>query len=92
MLYVVVEGWPGAREKHEKLKILLRSKNKDLLKDFRDASLHPTDWRDDRLFALILKGKESYDWAVDLTNAFGDFFEPIAELDRQSRRRTPSDD
>jgi len=92
MLYVAVEGWPTAREKNEKLKVLLRSKNKGLLKDFRDATLHPSDWRDDRLFALIAKGKESYDWAVALTDAFRDFFEPIADLDRQSRRKTAEGD
>src|SRR3954462_6111932 len=87
MLYVVIEAWPSVREKDDTVKSLLRSENTKLLKDFRDATLHPTDWRDDRLFPLIAKGKESYDWANDLTNAFRQFFEPLAELDRQSRVR-----
>jgi hypothetical protein len=92
MLSVVVEAWPSAREKDETLQVLLRSKNTALLKDFRDATLHPTDWRDDRLYPLIAQGKDAYDWAVELTNAFRKFFEPIAELDRQSRRRTEHQD
>jgi len=87
MLYVVIEGWPKLREKHEQLAPLLRSKNKDLLKDFRDATLHPTDWRDDRLDALILKGNESYEWVTAVTDGFREFFEPTAQLDRAARRR-----
>jgi len=41
VLYVVIEGWPTLRLKFDKLTPLLRSNNKNLLKDFRDATFHP---------------------------------------------------
>lgn len=88
-LYVVVEGWPTLRQKHDSVTPLLRSRNKDLLKDFRDATFHPTDFQDDRLEVLVQKGKESFEWVASLTDAFREFFEPVALMDRQSRRRSP---
>jgi hypothetical protein len=87
VLYVVIEGWPTLRLKFDKLTPLLRSNNKNLLKDFRDATFHPTDWRDERFDALIQLGKASYDWVVAVTDAFREFFEPAAQIDRAARRR-----
>ncbi len=86
VLYVVIEGWPKLRLKDAKLTPLLRSNNKELLKDLRDANFHPTDWREQRLDALIQKGKESYEWVVAVTSGFREFFEPVAQIDRAARR------
>src|SRR3989442_11676617 len=88
VLYVVIEGWPALRMRYDQLTPLLRSPNKELLKDFRDANFHPTDRRDDRLDALVQKGKESYEWVVEVTNAFREFFKPVAQTDRAARRRS----
>jgi len=87
-LYVVVEGWPRLRQKHESVTPLLRSKQRDLLKDFRDATFHPTHFQDERLDALLRRGKDSFDWVNSLTDAFQEFFEHVAVLDRSRRRRT----
>jgi hypothetical protein len=57
MLYVVIEGWPLLRLKNETLKRLLRSPTRDLLKNFRDATFHPIDWRDERFDELVNLGK-----------------------------------
>ncbi len=87
VLYVVIEGWPLLRLKNEKLKPLLRSPTRNLLKDFRDATFHPTDWRDERFDELVNLGKASFEWVVAVTDAFREFFEPLAQMDRAARRR-----
>ncbi len=88
LLYVVIEGWPTLRMQFDTLTPLLRREDlKNLLKDFRDANFHPTDWRDERLDALVQRGRASYEWVFAVTNAFREFFEPVAETDRAARRR-----
>lgn len=85
VLYVVIEGWPLLRQRDDNLTRLLRSPNKDLLRDFRNASLHPADYADLRIEALVEKGQESYDWANEVTDAFAAFFTPLLEADREQR-------
>lgn len=85
VLYVVIEGWPNLRQRDETLTRLLRSSNKDLLRDFRNATFHPTDYTDLRIEALIEKGHESYQWATEVTDAFDAFFAPILVTDRELR-------
>jgi hypothetical protein len=86
-LYIVVEGWPGLRQSDPSITRLLRSPNKRLLKDFRDATLHPNHWSDTRFQALVDKGDASFTWAQELTDAFWQFFAPVIAIDRRHRRR-----
>lgn len=89
-LYIVVEGWPGLRERDPVITALLRSPLKHLLKDFRDATLHPSHWSDSRLHRLIDRGRESAEWTQNLTDAFWAFFRPVLTADRRRRRRLPT--
>jgi len=86
-LYIVVEGWPALRERDDTLKSLLRSPNKDLLRQFRDATFHASDWEDAGLAGLVAKGQASFEWVEKVTLAFRRFFAPIARVDREGRRR-----
>jgi len=54
---------------------LLRSRFKDLLRDFRNATFHPEDFNDARIRALEETGQESIDWAKKVTLEFNSFFE-----------------
>jgi len=85
-LYVVVEGWTRLRERHPTITPMLRSPNKALLREFRNAVLHPTYWNDARLGALIKGSEGSIEWAADLTRALRQFFSPIRRTDLLIRR------
>jgi hypothetical protein len=85
-LYIVVEGWPALRAKDETLTRLLRSPYKELLKDFRDAVFHSSDFQDSGMNGLIDRGRHSMDWVREVTAAFEVYLRPIAEADRRQRR------
>jgi hypothetical protein len=75
VLYIVIEGWPELRLNEPRITKLLRSRFKDLLRDFRNATFHPEDFDDARIRALAATGQESIDWAKNVTLEFNSFFE-----------------
>jgi hypothetical protein len=77
ILYIVIEGWPSLRIKNQKITKLLRSPYKKLLQNFRNATFHPEDYDDARIQVLVVKGRESIDWARKVTLEFKSFFESI---------------
>ena len=80
-LQIVIEGWYQLRQAEPRVKELLRSPHTKLLRDFRNATFHPSDWTDERIMALVQKGEESYRWVVALTDAFRDFFAFVRNAD-----------
>ena len=77
ILYIVIEGWPRLRIRNEPITKLLRSPNKKLLKNFRDATFHPEDYDDERILDMMSVGQSSIDWAREVTIEFKKFFQNI---------------
>jgi hypothetical protein len=77
ILYIVIEGWPSLKINQPQIKELLRSRFKDLLHNYRNATFHPEEYDDARVQALVDKGQESIDWARKVTFEFKSFFESI---------------
>jgi len=77
ILYIVIEGWPRLKINQPQITKLLRSRFKDLLHNFRNATFHPEEYDDARLQTLVAKGQESIDWARKVTFEFKSFFESI---------------
>jgi hypothetical protein len=77
VLYIVIEGWPKLKINEPRITELLRSRFKDLLRNFRNATFHPEDYDDARTQALVDTGQESIDWAKKVTLEFKSFFESI---------------
>jgi len=77
VLYIVAEGWTTLRISEPRITELLRSRFKDLLRNFRNATFHPEDFDDARIQALVDRGQESIDWARKVTQEFKSFFELI---------------
>ncbi len=75
VLYTVIEGWPMLKTNESKIKILLRSRFKDLLRDFRNATFHPEDFDDARIRVMVATGQEFIEWAKEVTLEFNSFFE-----------------
>jgi hypothetical protein len=77
VLYVVIEGWPTLKLNEPRITELLRSRFKDLLRNFRHTTFHPEDYDDARIQSLVATGQESIDWARKVTLEFKTFFESI---------------
>lgn len=75
VLYIVIEGWPTLQLNEPRITKLLRSRFRDLLRDFRNATFHPENFDDVRIRALANTGQESIDWAKKVTIEFNLFFE-----------------
>ena len=80
VLYIVIEGWPTLKLNEPGIKKLLRSRFKDLLRNFRNATFHPDDYDDARIQALVASGQETIDWARKVTLEFKSFFESILAI------------
>ena len=63
------------RTDEPQITILLRSRFKSLLRNFRNATFHPENFDDARIRALADTGQESIDWARKVTIEFNSFFE-----------------
>lgn len=61
VLYIVIEGWPSLKINQPQITKLLRSRFKDLLNNFRNATFHPEEYDDARLQTLVAKDQESID-------------------------------
>lgn len=85
-LYIVVEAWPRLRHNDPTITRLLRSPYKQLLKNFRNATFHPSHWSDRRLHDLV-DAEAIFTWAQALTEAFWHFLQPIVAMDRKRRRK-----
>jgi hypothetical protein len=79
-LQIVVEGWNQLCFSNPRITQLLRSPHRKLLRDFRNATFHPSDWTDERIEVLVQKGQESYDWVVSVTDAFREFLQLYVKL------------
>jgi hypothetical protein len=75
VLYIVIEGWPTLKLNEPRITKLLRSRFKELLRDFRNATFHPEDFDDARIRALVDTDQESIEWARKVTLEFNSFFE-----------------
>jgi hypothetical protein len=87
MLYVVAQAWLALRVRHPVITPLLRSPYKDLLREFRNATFHASDWGDPGYGALVQRGQASAEWAATLTSAFRHYLAPLARIDRELRAK-----
>lgn len=72
LLYTVIEGWKKLRLKDEELVKMLRSKNVDLLRKYRNYVFHFGDEKIENLD--LLKSKESAFWIQNVHAALGKWF------------------
>ncbi len=77
VLYIVIDGWPNLRVDSRKIKELLRSPYKKLLRNFRNATFHPENYDDKRIKDLMATGQASVVWARETTKEFIIFFEGL---------------
>ena len=72
LLYTVIEGWKKLRLKDENLIKMLRSKNVDLLRKYRNYVFH---FGDEKIEDLdLLKSKESAVWIQNINATLGEWF------------------
>jgi hypothetical protein len=91
MLYAVIETWKGFRLSSPDIDSLLADERISLLKDFRNAILHPRDCADARIDALATQGDAAYPHFTQLLAAFEAFIEPISNADRLRRARASAE-
>jgi hypothetical protein len=76
MLYVVIEGWYDLGLNDSKVDELLKSKNVNLLKRYRNGVFHfqKRKYYDRRFMDLIQNGEEVVVWVQNLNKEIGRFF------------------
>jgi hypothetical protein len=77
VLYTAIEGWPTLKIDRPQIDELLRSPFKNLLRNFRNATIDSDEFDDDRIQAVFIKGTEYVDWARKVTLELKSLFESI---------------
>ncbi len=76
LLYVVVEGWKDLKLKDDAIDMLLKSKNTDLLRHYRNATFHYPRKHEynDKRFENFYKETSTVEWIRKLNSELGRFF------------------
>ena len=83
-LYVVIEGWKELSLKDELIDELLRSKNVELLKRYRNATFHYQEEYWSKKFTDFMdSGRNCVKWIRKLNSEFGRYF--LAEIDKVNK-------
>lgn len=74
-LYVVIEGWKQLKLSDTEIDLLLKSKNVELLKQYRNGVFHfQKNYDDKRSLNFITQGENCVEWIRRLNREFGRFF------------------
>ena len=74
-LYVVIEGWEQIGLHDEDVDTLRNTEKREVLRRYRNAVFHfQPNFNDARFTDFLLNHKETYPWAVQLTDAITRFF------------------
>src|SRR3989344_829781 len=75
MFYVLIEGWRKLRLTDEKIDNLLKSKNVDLLKRYRNGVFHfQKEYYDEHFMKLMAEGQDIANWIRNLRDEFSRWF------------------
>ena len=81
--YVLIEGWQELKLSDEKINSLLRSKNVDLLRRYRNGVFHfQKEYYDDRFMKLMKEGEDIANWSRDLRDEFSRWFLTIFQQNK----------
>lgn len=82
-LYVVIEGWKRMEIHDDEIDALLKSKNVELLRRYRNGAFHfqPT-YFDDRFIGFMKTGEEAVTWVRTLNKAFARWFLQVFSPER----------
>lgn len=73
--YVLIEGWQELGLSDTKIDELLKSKNVDLLRRYRNGVFHfQKDYYDKRFMELMTEGQDVANWTRDLRDEFSRWF------------------
>jgi hypothetical protein len=74
-LFVVIEGWRELQLTDPVIDSLLKSKNVDLLRRYRNGVFHfQKNYFDERFIGFMRDGENCVDWVRQLNREFGRFF------------------
>lgn len=73
-LYVVIEGWQKLKLEDKIIDDLLKSKNVDLLRRYRNGVFHFQKEYSDSRFKKLWDEKDVVEWITKLNEEFGRFF------------------
>lgn len=75
MFYVLIEGWQELKLKDEKIDELLKSKNVELLRRYRNGTFHfQKKYYDEHFTKLMKEGEDIANWIRDLRDEFSRWF------------------
>lgn len=79
--YVLIEGWQQLKLSDAKIDALLKSKNVDLLRLYRNGVFHfQKEYFDDRFMKLMKEGLDVANWIRDLRDEFSRWFLEIHKI------------
>jgi len=74
-LYIVIEGWQQLGASDPEIDGLLKSKNVNLLRRYRNGTFHyQKRYNDKRFLDLIRNGHDTIHWVRELTDAYQRYF------------------
>lgn len=74
LLYTVIEGWEQLKLSDKVIDQLLTSKNKDLLRRYRNGVFHFQEDYNDERFEKFFQEKNTVEWIRNLNKEFGRWF------------------
>ena len=83
-VHLLIEGWSEIGDSFTAVDSRVTTSHVQLLRRFRNATWHPSDYDDKRIAELVAEGHAGYAWVAEVHDAFAEYFLPIQELDRQS--------
>lgn len=86
MLYTLIETWQAHKLSAPSIDSLIADSRVKVLRDFRNATMHPRDYADPRIRQLTSQGAAAYDFYVSLLAAFEKYFEFMAHKDQENRK------
>lgn len=86
MLYTLIETWRGHKLSSLSIDALIADPRVNVLRDFRNSTLHPRDYADPRIRQLTSQGEMGYDFYVELLEEFAKYFDFMVHKDRESRK------
>ncbi len=81
--YVLIEGWQELKLSDDKIDALLKSKNVDLLRRYRNGVFHfQKEYYDDRFMKLMKEGQDIANWIRNLRDEFSRWFLTVHEQNK----------